>query len=352
MLRHNFVDHVQIYCSSGRGGDGCTSFRREKFVPHGGPDGGDGGRGGHIMLRANAQLWTLLDLKYRKFIHAKNGEHGGGARKSGKNAPDEVLEVPLGTVATNGETGEQLAELTAEGQEVIVLPGGKGGQGNWHYRSAQNQTPDYARPGQAGLQMQLILELKMIADVGLVGLPNAGKSTLLASVSAARPEVADYPFTTTVPYPGIVQGGAFESFVMADLPGIIEGAAEGRGLGHRFLRHIERNAVLLFLVPLDATDIAGTYRQLAAELMAYDELLAHKPRLLALTKADLADSGLQQELVAMVREELPEGPELHLISSVSEQGLPELKQRLMTLVADERRREAELAEHQRAQQTQ
>jgi GTP-binding protein len=332
MLKHNFVDHVQIYCSSGKGGDGCRSFRREKYVPHGGPDGGDGGRGGSIVLRANQQLWTLLDLKYRKFIHAKAGQAGMGARRSGKDAPDEILEVPLGTVAKNAETGDILGELKQHGEELTALPGGKGGSGNWHFRSSQNQTPEYARPGQEGLQVKLELELKMLADVGLVGLPNAGKSTLLASISAARPKVADYPFTTEVPYPGIVQAAEFKSFMMADLPGIIEGAAEGKGLGHRFLRHIERNAVLLFLVPADSEDIAATYRLLDRELTAYDETLAFKPRILAVTKADLLD----HEMMEMLRADLPEAVESLFLSSVSGYGLQQLSSRLMELVEAER----------------
>jgi GTP-binding protein len=266
MASSNFIDYVKINVRSGSGGAGALHFRREKHVEKGGPDGGDGGRGGHIILKGSSQLWTLLHLKYTKHVKAFDGKGGEGGRRTGSIGKDIILEVPLGTVARNAETGEQLFEITEDGQEIILLKGGRGGMGNDHFKSATNQTPQHAQPGEAGLEAWVILELKVLADVGLVGFPNAGKSTLLSAVSAARPEIADYPFTTLVPNLGVVPYRDYKSFVMADIPGIIEGASQGKGLGLRFLRHIERNSILLFLVPADSEDIKAEYETLLREL--------------------------------------------------------------------------------------
>jgi len=296
-------------------------FHRDKHTAKGGPDGGDGGRGGHIILRGNAQLWTLLHLKFRKHVIAAAGIAGSSGLKTGANGPDEFLEVPIGTVARDAETGEQICEITEDGQEIILLPGGRGGQGNHHYKSATNQTPRYAQPGEPGQEVWNILELKLLADVGLVGFPNAGKSTLLASITAAKPEIADYPFTTLVPNLGIVPYRDFRSFVMADIPGIIEGAHEGKGLGHRFLRHIERNSFLLFMIPADARDLRAEYKILENELAQYNPELMHKKRVLAITKSDLLD----EELMAEMRLELPADVPAIFISSVTNYNLQQLK---------------------------
>ncbi|MBS1582324.1 MAG: GTPase ObgE [Bacteroidetes bacterium] len=317
----NFIDHIRIECRSGKGGAGSRHLRREKYVPKGGPDGGDGGRGGHVVLRGNGQLWTLLHLRYTKHVIAKDGEGGGANQCSGRMGEDAIVEVPLGTVAKDAETGEVLFEITEDGEEKVLLEGGRGGLGNQHFHSATFQTPRFAQPGEPGQQKWIALELKVLADVGLVGFPNAGKSTLLASISAAKPKIADYPFTTLVPNLGIVPYRDGRSFVMADIPGIIEGAHEGKGLGLRFLRHIERNSVLLFMVPADSADIQGDYEVLLNELRQYSPELLHKDRVLAVTKCDLLD----EELTRAVRQELPKGIDTVLISSVANIGLNELK---------------------------
>ncbi|MBU6331932.1 MAG: GTPase ObgE [Bacteroidetes bacterium] len=321
MPEQNFVDHVKICCRSGAGGAGSVHFHRDKHTAKGGPDGGDGGRGGHILMRGNSQLWTLLHLKYRKHVMAQGGEAGGSALRSGACGRDEILEVPLGTVALDAESGQVCAEITEHGQEVVLLPGGRGGQGNHHYKSSTNQTPRYAQPGEPSLEKWFILELKLLADVGLVGFPNAGKSTLLASISAARPEIADYPFTTLVPNLGIVPYRDYRSFVMADIPGIIEGASEGRGLGLRFLRHIERNSLLLFMIPADSDDLAAEYAILDCELERFNPQLKHKKRLLAITKCDMIDEQMAQEM----RPTLPGDVPAVFISSVSGYNLMALK---------------------------
>lgn len=321
MASDNFVDYVKIHLTSGNGGGGSAHFRREKYIPKGGPDGGDGGRGGHIILRGNKQMWTLLHLKYKKHIKAGHGEHGSGALKTGAQGKDEIIEVPLGTVARDGETGDFLFEITEEGEERIIQPGGRGGLGNDHFKSATNQTPRYAQPGEPGREGWKILELKILADVGLVGFPNAGKSTLLASLSAAKPEIADYPFTTLRPNLGIVKYRGHQSFIMADIPGIIEDAHKGKGLGLRFLRHIERNSLLLFMVPADSDDIRKEYEILENELRKYNPELMHKDRILAVSKSDMLD----EELTDEIRADLPEGVDCLFISAVSNKGLTELK---------------------------
>ncbi len=319
-MESNFIDYVKFYSRSGDGGAGSVHFRREKFVPKGGPDGGDGGKGGSIILKGNAQLWTLLHLKYKKHIKAENGGRGEGARKTGADADDIVLEVPIGTIARNADTDEKMVEILDDGEEQVLLPGGMGGQGNFHYKTSTNQAPRYAQPGIEGIEAWVILELKILADVGLVGFPNAGKSTLLASVSAAKPEIADYPFTTLTPNLGVVQYRDYKSFVMADIPGIIEGAAEGKGLGNRFLRHIERNSMLLFIIPADSNDIRKEYQILSGELEKHNPELLDKKRLLAISKSDLLDDELMKEM----RAELPDIESL-FISSVTGQGIQELK---------------------------
>ncbi|MEQ8629043.1 GTPase ObgE [Ekhidna sp.] len=322
-MESNFIDYVKFYAKSGDGGAGSVHFRREKHVPKGGPDGGDGGHGGNIILRGNSQLWTLLHLKYRKHITAENGGHGEGNRKFGKDGEDIILEVPIGTIAKDSETGEKLLEILEDGEEKVLLPGGKGGLGNVHYKSSTNQTPRYAQPGIEGKEAWIILELKILADVGLVGFPNAGKSTLLSVVSKAKPEIADYPFTTLVPNLGVVPYRDYKSFVMADIPGIIEGAAEGKGLGNRFLRHIERNSILLFMIPADASDIRKEYDILNGELKKHNPELMDKDRLLAISKSDLLD----EELMTEMKEELPEIETL-FISSVTGLGIQELKDKI------------------------
>jgi len=319
MSNANFVDYVKVFCRSGNGGSGSAHLRRDKLTSKGGPDGGDGGRGGHVIVRANPQLWTLLHLKYKRHVFATNGESGGASLRTGASGTDAFIEVPLGTVARDPETREVLFEITEESEEQILIPGGRGGQGNEHFKSSTHQTPRFAQPGEDGLERQFILELKLLADVGLVGFPNAGKSTLLSAMSAAKPKIADYPFTTLVPNLGIVKYRDDRSFVMADIPGIIEGASEGKGLGHRFLRHIERNSMLLFMVPSDSKDIRDEYHILLSELEKYNPEMLDKKRLLVITKSDLLDEELKEEIIL----ELPHVTYL-FISSVANEGLVNL----------------------------
>lgn len=321
MADSNFIDYVKIFCRSGNGGPGSTHLRREKYIPKGGPDGGDGGNGGSIILHANPQVWTLITLKYRKHIHAEDGGPGSGALCHGKNADNIILEVPVGTVARDAETMEELFEMTEPGEYKVLCPGGRGGLGNDYFKSATNQTPRYAQPGEPGVEGWYVLELKLLADVGLVGFPNAGKSTLLSAVSAAKPKIADYPFTTLEPQLGIVPYRDEKSFAMADIPGIIEGAHEGKGIGLRFLRHIERNSMLLFMVPADSDNIAKDYRILLNELKQYNPELLVKDRLLAVTKCDMIDAQMEKEM----KRHLPKGIQSVFISSVTGQGLTELK---------------------------
>ncbi len=334
MASENFIDYVKIYCQSGKGGPGASSFRREKFVPKGGPDGGDGGRGGHIILRGNAQLWTMLHLKYQKHMIADDGAKGLGKLCSGRQGEDKIIEVPLGTVAKDFETGEQLAEINEDGQEFILLEGGKGGWGNNHFKTSTSQAPTYAQPGLPSLESWVVLELKLLADVGLVGFPNAGKSTLISTVSNARPEIADYPFTTLVPNLGIVGYKGGKSFVMADIPGIIEGASEGKGLGLRFLRHIERNSILLFMVPADSQDISKDYKILLSELEKYNPELLTKNRMLAITKCDLLDEELQKMLEKDLKKKLKgeESIPTIFISAASNSNIDKLKDAIMKLL--------------------
>jgi GTP-binding protein len=317
----NFIDYVRMFCASGDGGNGAMHLRREKYIPKGGPDGGNGGRGGHIILRGDKQLWTLIHLKYRKHVKADPGESGSGALRSGADGEDIILNVPLGTVAKNAETGEVLFEITADGETKILVKGGRGGMGNAFFKSATNQTPRFSQPGEPREEGWFILELKLLADVGLVGFPNAGKSTLLSVVSAAKPKIANYAFTTLEPNLGIVSYHDNLSFVMADIPGIIEGAHEGKGLGLRFLRHIERNATLLFLVPADSKDIVAEYKILLNELKQYNPELLDKQRVLAISKSDMLD----EELMREIKKHLPKKVPCVFISSVSGQGIPELK---------------------------
>lgn len=320
-MSSNFIDYVKIFCKSGNGGAGSTHFRREKFVPMGGPDGGDGGRGGHVIIRGNSQLWTLLHLKYQKHIKAQHGESGSGARCSGKQGEDIIIEVPIGTIARDAETNELLAEIIEDGQEVVLMQGGRGGLGNQHFKTSTNQAPQYAQPGEKGIEGWIILELKLLADVGLVGFPNAGKSTLLSVISAAKPEIADYAFTTLVPNLGVVAYRDYKSFVVADIPGIIEGAAEGKGLGLRFLRHIERNAILLFLVSAENLEIIEGYQTLLNELNKYNPELLDKKRILGISKADLIDEEIKRDLIKT----LPEGIPYVFFSAISGKGIQELK---------------------------
>ncbi|MEY4126733.1 MAG: GTPase ObgE [Flavobacteriales bacterium] len=321
MASDNFVDYVKIHTKSGNGGGGSTHFRREKYIPKGGPDGGDGGRGGHIIVRGNKQLWTLLHLKYNKHIKADHGVHGSGQLKTGAQGKDSYIEVPLGTIAKDAETGEVLFEITEDGEERIIERGGRGGLGNNHFKSPTNQTPRFAQPGESGMEGWKILELKILADVGLVGFPNAGKSTLLSVLSAAKPEIGDYPFTTLRPNLGIVSYRDHRSFVMADIPGIIEGAHEGKGLGLRFLRHIERNSVLLFMIPADSDDIKKEYKVLLKELKTYNPELVHKTRMLAITKSDMLDELMMKQMTKLLPKDLP----VCFISAVAQTGLSELK---------------------------
>jgi GTP-binding protein len=317
----NFVDYVKIFCRSGKGGAGSTHFLRDRNTAKGGPDGGDGGNGGHIIIKGNEQMWTLLHLKYQKHIFAEHGGIGSGNHKHGKDGENSYLEVPLGTICKDAETGKILFEITEDGEENIMVKGGMGGKGNSHFKSSTNQSPRYAQPGIDVMEGWFILELKVLADIGLVGFPNAGKSTLLSVVSAAKPEIANYPFTTLVPNLGIVSYRDHKSFIMADIPGIIEGAAEGKGLGLRFLRHIERNSTLLFMVPSDANDIAKEYKILLRELQKYNPELLDKDRILAVSKSDMLDKELKEEIAKDLPKDLPS----LFISSVAQEGLTELK---------------------------
>jgi GTP-binding protein len=320
MSDSNFVDYIRIFCRSGRGGKGSAHLRTEKFIAKGGPDGGDGGQGGHVILRGNSQLWTLLHLRYRKHIFAGHGEDGSKKNSTGADGEDVIIEVPLGTVARIADNGDLLFEITHEGEEHILVRGGRGGLGNTHFKSPTNQTPRFAQPGEPSVEGWYSLELKILADVGLVGFPNAGKSTLLSVISAAKPKIADYPFTTLAPNLGIVEYREGRSFVMADIPGIIEGAHEGKGLGLRFLRHIERNAILLFMIPADCKSISGEFNILMNELREFNPELLDKKRVLAITKCDLADPELMEEM----EKELPDLPSL-FISSHTQYNLTMLK---------------------------
>lgn len=331
MERGNFVDHIRIFCHSGKGGAGSAHFARTKFNPMAGPDGGDGGRGGHIILKGNSQLWTLLHMRYFKNVKAKDGENGSKNNCTGHDGVDIILEVPLGTIAYDEETGETEAEILHDGQEIIWLRGGRGGLGNSNFATATNQAPEYAQPGEMGLEGWKALELKILADVGLVGFPNAGKSTLLSVVSAAKPKIANYAFTTLVPQLGIVPYRDNRSFCMADLPGIIEGAAEGKGLGHRFLRHIERNSVLLFLIPADSADHAREFEILLNELEQYNPDLLHKRIIIAISKSDMLDDELKQEIAKTLPKDLP----VLFISSLANQGISELKDELWKALNEE-----------------
>jgi GTP-binding protein len=324
----NFIDYVKICCRSGKGGKGSSHFHRDKRTSLGGPDGGDGGHGGSVILKGSSQLWTLLHLKFRKHVICENGENGAATNKTGKNGKNEILEVPLGTVVKDGETGEFLFEITADEQEEVLLAGGQGGLGNWHFKSPTRQTPQYSQPGEPGKEEWKILELKVLADVGLVGFPNAGKSTLLSVISAAKPEIANYPFTTLVPNLGIVKYRDYKSFVVADIPGIIEGASQGKGLGIRFLRHIERNSILLFMIPADAKDIKTEYEILLNELKEYNPELLYKSRLIAVTKSDLLD----QELMDALKQEFPAGIPCIFISSITGYNIPALKDKLWAML--------------------
>jgi len=333
-MQSNFIDYVKIYCRSGKGGAGSAHLRREKFVPKGGPDGGDGGRGGHVMVRGNSHFWTLLHLRYTRHIYAEAGGQGGKQRSSGASGKDALIEVPLGTVVKNDATGEVMAEITSHAQEAVLLPGGRGGLGNAHFKSSTRQTPRYAQPGEPGQEKTLIMELKLLADVGLVGFPNAGKSTLLSVLSAAKPEIADYPFTTLVPNLGIVAYKDQLSFAMADIPGIIEGAHLGRGIGHRFLRHIERNSVLLFMIPADNPGIEKEYRILMNELKQYNPELLDKQRLLAITKCDLIDKPSLEKMEKKLKKKFDDLPVV-MISSHTTMGLDTLKDLLWTALTSQ-----------------
>jgi GTP-binding protein len=317
----NFVDYVKIYCRSGKGGRGSAHFRREKYIPKGGPDGGNGGKGGSVYLRGNRHYWTLLHLKYQRHIIATSGEGGSAKRSTGKDGEDRIIEVPCGTVVYDANTGEYICDVTRDGQTVMLLPGGRGGLGNWNFKTSTNQAPRYAQPGEPYMERQVILQLKLLADVGLVGFPNAGKSTLLSVVSAAKPKIANYPFTTLEPNLGIVAYRDNRSFVMADIPGIIEGASEGKGLGLRFLRHIDRNSLLLFMIPADADDICKEYDILLRELIKYNPELLGKTKVLAVTKSDMLD----EELMEAMAKELPENIKSVFISSVTGFGIQRLK---------------------------
>ena len=334
MAESNFIDYVKILCRSGKGGRGSAHLHRAKYIPKGGPDGGDGGRGGHIYLKGNRNLWTLIHLKYTRHIFATDGQGGGENQMTGRDGEDRTIEVPCGTAVYDAETGKFLCDVTQHDQVVRLLKGGRGGLGNTHFKTATRQTPRFAQPGEPGVEKAVIMELKLLADVGLVGFPNAGKSTLLSVISAAKPKIANYPFTTLEPNLGIVSYRGQQSFVMADIPGIIEGASEGKGLGLRFLRHIERNAVLLFMVPADSDDIKHEYEVLCHELETFNPDLVAKPRVLAITKCDMLDD----ELIDQMREELPEDIETVFISSVAQMGLTELKDLLWRTINDERNR--------------
>lgn len=341
MAESNFVDYVKIYCRSGKGGRGSTHFRREKYIPKGGPDGGDGGRGGHVYIRANRNYWTLLHLRYERHIMATAGGSGSAKRSTGADGEDRVIEVPVGTVVYDAETGEFIMDLTQDGQTEVLLRGGRGGKGNTYFKTSTNQAPRYAQPGEPAQERTVILQLKMLADVGLVGLPNAGKSTLLSVLTAAKPKIASYPFTTLEPNLGMVLYRDSRSFVMADIPGIIEGASEGRGLGLRFLRHIERNALLLFMIPADTEHIHEEYKLLLGELVKYNAELAEKRKVLAITKCDLIDAELQE----LLREELPGDIPIIFISSAAHMGLVELKDLLWRELNRETKHQVESIVH-------
>lgn len=331
MTEGNFVDYVKVFLASGKGGKGSVHLHREKFITKGGPDGGDGGRGGHVIIRGNENLWTLVNFKFKKHFKAGHGGHGSKSRSTGADGEDVYLDVPLGTVVKNPETNEVLFEITEHGEEKIVLEGGMGGRGNWHFRTATNQTPRYAQPGVDGQEEYFLLELKILADVGLVGFPNAGKSTLLSVITSAKPKIADYEFTTLKPNLGIVEYRDFKSFVMADIPGIIEGAAEGKGLGHYFLRHIERNATLLFLIPADSKDISQEYEILLDELRRYNPELLDKQRLIVISKSDMLDDELMDEMRVELDNDF-KGTSYMYISSVAQMGIMELKDRLWEML--------------------
>ena len=342
----NFIDYVKIYCRSGKGGAGCMHLHRAKYLPKGGPDGGDGGKGGSVILRGNRNLWTLLHLKYQKHIMATDGGKGGQSRSFGKDGEDKIIEVPCGTVVYDGETGEYICEVKAHDERVVLLKGGRGGLGNWHFRTATNQAPRYAQPGEPAQERTVIMQLKVLADVGLVGFPNAGKSTLLSVVSAAKPEIADYPFTTLTPQLGIVSYRDGRSFCMADIPGIIEGASEGKGLGLRFLRHIERNAVLLFMVPATSEDIQGEYRILLRELEKYNPELLGKARILAISKMDVPRVDEEgNELPEIDFDALQKALEIPIIpiSSLTNEGIDELKDQLWTELNKEQNQVIEIS---------
>ena len=341
MAESNFVDYVKIYCRSGKGGRGSSHFRREKYIPKGGPDGGDGGRGGHVYLQGNRNYWTLLHLKYERHIIATNGENGGAKRSTGKDGEDRIIEVPCGTVVYDADTGEFICDVTKDGERVMLLKGGRGGLGNFNFKTSTNQAPRYVQPGEPALERRVILQLKLLADVGLVGFPNAGKSTLLSVVSAAKPKIANYPFTTLEPNLGIVSYRDNRSFVMADIPGIIEGASEGKGLGLRFLRHIERNSLLLFMIPADTDDIRKEYEILHNELVKYNPELLDKRRVLAITKSDMLD----EELIEALSQDLPEGIPFVFISSITGLGITELKDLLWKELNEESFHEAERIVH-------
>jgi len=328
MTEGNFVDYIKIHTSSGKGGKGSVHLHREKFIQKGGPDGGDGGRGGHVIVRGTNNMWTLIHLKFKKHFKAEHGGHGSKSRSTGKNGQDIYIDVPLGTIVRDGETQEVLFEITENGEEKILVEGGMGGRGNWHFKSSTNQTPRYAQPGIDGQEGWYQLELKLLADVGLVGFPNAGKSTLLSVITSAKPKIADYAFTTLKPNLGIVEYRDFKSFVVADIPGIIEGAAEGKGLGHRFLRHIERNSILLFMIPADSDDIQKEYAILLNELKKHNPELLDKDRLLAISKSDMLDDELKEE----IEKELPNELSHLFISSIAQTGLTELKDQLWKLL--------------------
>ena len=330
MTEGNFVDYVKINVASGKGGKGSTHLRREKYVAKGGPDGGDGGRGGHIILRGNSQFWTLYHLKFKRHFKAEKGNDGGKNRITGSNGKDIFIDVPLGTVVKNTTDQSTIFEITEEGEERIICEGGKGGRGNWHFKSSTNQTPRYAQPGLPNQEIQITLELKVLADVGLVGFPNAGKSTLLSVITDAKPKIADYEFTTLKPNLGIVKYRDFRTFIMADIPGIIEGASEGKGLGHYFLRHIERNSTLLFMIPSDSDDIVTSYKILLKELKKYNPEMLDKSRLIAITKSDLLDEELMQEIEIEIKEKIKE--EFIFISSISNTGLTELKDKIWKML--------------------
>ena len=330
MTEGNFVDYVKINVASGKGGKGSTHLRREKYVAKGGPDGGDGGRGGHIILRGNSQFWTLYHLKFKRHFKAEKGNDGGKNRITGSNGKDIFIDVPLGTVVKNTTDQSTIFEITEEGEERIICEGGKGGRGNWHFKSSTNQTPRYAQPGLPNQEIQITLELKVLADVGLVGFPNAGKSTLLSVITDAKPKIADYEFTTLKPNLGIVKYRDFRTFIMADIPGIIEGASEGKGLGHYFLRHIERNSTLLFMIPSDSDDIVTSYKVLLKELKKYNPEMLDKSRLIAITKSDLLDYELIKEIEFEIKEKIDE--EFIFISSISNLGLIELKDKIWEML--------------------